>query len=88
MTLQAAKTKCLRQITIFIALGTFDTDEEVDHRERQDLDHLLVKLWTSRSVIPKIKCVGKKSMDLVPSFFPELVSREVVCEMGYYDKFV
>ena len=42
-TLQTTKIGCLRRVTIFIGI-CFDMVEEVDRREWQDLDHLLVRL--------------------------------------------
>ena len=84
------QSKYLRQITIFSSIS-FDTAEEV-RREWQDLDHLLVRLWTSRSIIPKIKYIGaleRENVDLgevAPSLLPELVNREVVCEVGNYSE--
>ena len=88
-TLQTAKSKYLRQITIFSSTS-FDTVEGEVRREWQDLDHLLVRLWTSRLIIPKIKYISapeREDVDLgevAPSLLPELVSRGVVCEVGDY----
>ena len=53
-TLQTAKTEHLQQITILTRFP-FDGFVETDRPEWQELDHLLVQLWTSRSIIPNIK---------------------------------
>ena len=90
-TLQTTKSKYLRHITIFSST-TFDTFEEEVRREWQDLDHLLVRLWTSRLIIPKIKYISAlegEDVDLgevAPSLLPELVSRGVVCEVGNHSE--
>ena len=51
-------------------------------REWEDLDRLLVELWTSSSVRPKIIYqMGEGENDVgdpVPRFFPELTRRGVV----------
>lgn len=57
MTLETAKTareKTLEQITIRTVANFHDLIEETVHQEWQDLDHLLVELWTSHSIRPKV----------------------------------
>ena len=77
-TLRIAKTECLRRVTIFIGV-CFDVVEEVDRREWQDLDHLLVRLWTSHSIVPKLRyVVTKETRSLVPTLLPELVNRGLI----------
>ena len=84
-TLRTANTKHLRQITIFPSVS-LNKVQEVDLRGWQSLDHLLVQLWTSHSIIPKIKTKYTKTPERVdvgevaPTLFPELVKRGVTCE--------
>ena len=67
-------------------LPTFhDLIEETVHQEWQDLDHLLVELWTSHSIFPKVTPViytgverGNRLSELVESLLPELASRGAV----------
>ena len=76
-TLQTAKTE-FRRVTDFIGV-CFDMVEEVDHREWQDLDHLLVRLWASHLIVPKLRyVVTKEARSLVPTLLPELVNRGLV----------
>ena len=83
-TLQTAKTKHLQQITIFSA-ATFDLIGELGRQEWQILDHLLVQLWTSRSIIPKMKCTRARGRvvlkEAAPILLPQLVSKGVDCEV-------
>ena len=89
-TLQTANTECLQQITIFSA-ATFDFIMEVDHREWQDLDHLLVRLWISHSIIPKVKCTMiEETMILTeaaPNLLSRLVNEGVECEAVDFSEF-
>ena len=76
--LQTAKTICFRRVTIFIGV-CFDVVEEVDRREWRDLDHLLVRLWTSHSIVPKLSYVVTKEIrSLVPTLLPALVNSGLV----------
>ena len=77
-TLQTAKTGCLRWVTIFTGV-CFDMVEDLDRREWQDLDHLLVRLWTSHLIIPKLRYVViKETESLVPTLLPELVKTGLI----------
>ena len=84
-TLQTAKTEHLQRITILARLR-FDVFVETGRPEWQELDHLLVRLWTSRSIIPSIKYFRAQkrtdSVELIPSLLPELATRGAVWEVG------
>ena len=62
--------------------------EEMVRQEWQDLDHLLVQLWSSRSICPKIsymeRRVAKGLGKLVLSLLPNLAGKGVVSEVGGY----
>ena len=83
MTLQAAKPKSLRQITIHSDdLCIFTSGEQVidlskeNVPEWQELDHLLVELWASQSILPKITCSDNLQTD-APRLLPGLTSRGI-----------
>ena len=88
MTLETTKTareKTLEQITIRTVANFHDLIEERVHQEWQDLDHLLVELWTSHSIRPKVTPViytgmvrGNRLSEPVESLLPELASRGAV----------
>ena len=83
MSLQTIKSSNLRQITITIGSFVHPSREAVCQQWR-DLDHLLVQLWTSRSILPKIMYGrsgserGDNLRDIAPSLLPELTSRGAV----------
>ena len=79
MTLETVQSKDLRQITIH-PYGTFSgLIGETARQEWQDLDRLLVQLWTSHSIRPKIVYeMGRGGNNLAPSLLPELTRRGVV----------
>jgi hypothetical protein len=79
MALQTVQSRNLQQITIN-PYGTFvNLIGATDPQEWQDLDHLLVRFWTSHSIRPKIVYqAGKGLNDLVPSLLPELMGRGAV----------
>ena len=56
--------------------------DEAILRKWQDLDHLLVQLWTSRSILPKIRYErrdrGDDMGELAPTLLPGLTSRGAV----------
>ena len=83
-TLQTARTRHLQQITI-VSVATFNLIEEMDRQEWQDLDHLLVRLWTSHSIITKMKCARARGRmvlrEAVRILLPQLVSKGVECEV-------
>ena len=77
-TLQTAESTNLRKITIVVTSCDTPADpvEERVHREWQGLDHLLVRLWTSRSIRPKIKYktgAAEELEKLIWSLLPNLV---------------
>ena len=88
-TLQSVNTKHLQKITIFSSVPLQQVREE-DRREWQSLDHLLVQLWVSRSIIPKIKYTKAPEWmgggEAAPNLFPELVNRGVEREVGDYSE--
>ena len=85
--LKTIRSDNLQQITInfitsvpLIFLGPIS---EATRREWQDLDHLLVRLWTTRSIRPVLiyNKRGRRANDpvvLVPKLMPELASRGVI----------
>ena len=84
MSLRTVKPPNLRQITLtmdpFIVF--FGPVGEEIHQEWQDLDHLLVQLWTSHSVLPIIRFEttgnGDHLLNLASGLLPELTSRGAV----------
>ena len=83
MALQTVGSKNLRQITIhpYIASSN-DPIEEETRQDWQDLDLLLVRLWTSHSIRPRFiygpDWRGKEARNYAPSVLPELTRRGVV----------
>jgi len=82
MTLQTAESINLEQITIRSPTAFKKQIVESSYQEWQDLDRLLLRFWTSRSVRPKIWFKdGKEGCDmkyLMPRLLPELSRRGVV----------
>ena len=83
MSLQTIKSSNLRQITITIdsLIAFIGLIGEEILRQWRDLDRLLVQLWTSRSIIPKVAYHGyyvDDLGDLSQSLLPELTSRGAV----------
>ena len=82
-TFETAKSESLREIIIHAVIYFRDPSERV-RREWKDLDCLLVKLWTSRSVLPKIlpvTCVGdvwECPDELIVSLLPQLANRRAI----------
>jgi hypothetical protein len=80
--LGTAKSEHLRHVTIRSSASFVDPIEETVRRAWQDLDHLLIRLWTSRSVRPEIEYEEKKEGNglgqVTPSLLPELTGRGVV----------
>lgn len=87
-SLETAKSPNLRQVTITISsfVAFVDPVEEEMCREWQDLDRLLIQLWTLRSISPKIRYEkrdrGNDLGELGPSLLPELTSRGAVSVFG------
>jgi hypothetical protein len=82
-TLKTANVRSLRQVTIHTVVDVSDPSETV-RREWQDLDCLLVELWTTRSVRPKITPViyaggwENDPGEFVASLLPALASRGAI----------
>ena len=66
------------------------TAGETAYREWLDLDRLLVQLWESRLIRPKVKytCTSengwKEAIDGVSCLLPEVTKRRIVGLVGYY----
>jgi len=79
--LETTKTKNLQQITIRPYGASLENPEEV-HREWLDLDRLLVRFSTSRSIRPRAAYepdgLGLDLSDYASSLFPELTRRGLV----------
>lgn len=84
MSLSTVKSESLQQITITIGLyaSFIHPVEASTNREWRDLDHLLIQLWTSRSILPRIKYQKRNGEDkvgeLLSELLPKLASRGVV----------
>ena len=73
--------KNIQQISIRTVADFHDLIDETVHQEWQDLDRLLVELWTSRSIIPAIYARverGNHLSELAESLLPELASRGAI----------
>ena len=81
-TLQTARSRNLRQIIIHIPATFRRSIDETARLEWQDLDHLLVRLWTTCSIRPvftyEMKGEGTGPEAQVPELLPELMSRGVI----------
>jgi hypothetical protein len=52
---------------------------ETDSGQWLDIDRLLVQLWESRSIRPKVMCTAKKDMgDRIGSLLPEVTERGII----------
>jgi hypothetical protein len=80
--LESIQSKNLQQITATIhPIGAFGNPiEDAVRQEWQDLDHLLVQFWTSRSIRPKFMCERGENgfRGLAPNLLPELMRRGLV----------
>jgi len=80
-TVKTAKSENLQQITVSsFAVGLAQIEGAV-YREWEDLDRLLVQLWTSRSIRPRVRYKrgkGEDDRDLASKLLPELTKRGVV----------
>ena len=72
-TLQTANYETLQWITILFSFVPLDPTERV-LREWHELDDLLVRLWTSHSIVPKITYQSDMG-EAEPSLLPELTTR-------------
>ncbi|KAF9789197.1 hypothetical protein BJ322DRAFT_1105063 [Thelephora terrestris] len=79
-SLQTTKSKCLRRIAITInpSRSFFTQVGETIYREWQDLDRLPVELWTSRSIVPKLRFHKEYEGDTLEELVPQLYSRGAV----------
>jgi len=79
---KTAKSENLQQITIVSFAATVTQIEETVYQQWQDLDHLLVQLWTSRSIRPRVvykRTGGGDGMrDAASRLLPELTRRGFV----------
>ena len=79
--LRTIKSKSLRQITICLGGSIMSTvlHDPVNETSRlgwQDLDNLLIQLWTTRSIRPVFRTENMySSRVLVPKLLPELARR-------------
>ena len=78
-TIRTTKSKDLRQINVYMYLNCTNSIGQMVRQELRDLDCLLVQLWTSHSIRPKITFTkfwgGNDPGDVLPSLLPELTSR-------------
>ena len=86
-TLQSAKSEHLQRITISTTSFSFsDLDQATVRHGWEDLDHVLVQLWTSYSVHPRIKCAKTLEFEYVEGqvqvLLPELTSRGIIDVIG------
>ena len=77
-TLQGTIPKYLRQISIY-SYGTRYPPTVEGEQEWMELDRLLVELWTSYSILPKIAYCDRLDW-FAPLVLPELTSRGIVPE--------
>lgn len=84
-SLQTARPETLREITIF-SYATFNVIQQAEHIEWQELDHLLVRLWTTYSILPKIRYERKGEGSDLAAFasrlLPGLTKAGISCEVG------
>ena len=80
ITLRTARSKTLRRITICLRNALFIPEEGI-LREWHELDHLLVQLWTSRSILPRILYKHTEE-GLVSRLLPELVRKGFTRNQG------
>jgi hypothetical protein len=86
-TLETAKTDTLQQITLHSSIFFDNEVSEVIHREWQDMDHLLARLWTSHSIVPEVKSTSRiRNLGFAaPVLLPKLVNMGVVCKVEKYE---
>ena len=80
--IQSAGSENLQGITIHSCPTFLKPTRETFHRQWENLDLLLVRLWTSRSIRPKFVCQANREWggfrDLVQCLLPELARRGAV----------
>ena len=80
MAIESVKSKDLQRVTIK------SRHFQADDREWQDLDRVLVQLWTSRSIRPTIIFSRKSEMEgLKQRLLPELTKKEAVDVFEHWD---
>ena len=80
-TLQTITSKYLVQIAIIVPPFLTSLIHTTVRREWEDLDHVLVQFWTSRSIRPVFKykmTPGSVMGEYLRALLPELASREIV----------
>ena len=80
MTLHTVQLRDLRRITIFLHNIMSDPTEE-KLQEWHELDHLLVQLWASHSILPRVLYKNARE-GLLTRLLPELTSGGFVCKEG------
>ena len=82
MALQTVRSRNLQQVAIHLYATSAKLITEEVRQEWQDLDHLLLQLWTTHSIRPKITYKGDKGGDdlrvSAPSLLPMLTRRGLV----------
>ena len=73
VTLRTVRSRLLQRITLYLHNIRL-TPTEDSFREWHELDHLLVQLWTSHSVLPKI-LYGNILEEFIPRLLPEITRR-------------
>jgi len=81
----------LQQITVYVpyslSISNHDTNTpqtlQATSMQWSDLDHLLVQLWESRSIRPRVGCSwsrgeGEHTDDCIAYLFPEITKRGIV----------
>ena len=84
-TLQTTRLNTLRQISL-TSYDTFNATEDIVW-EWQELDHLLIRLWISHSIIPKVTHEHPMGAS-TPNLVPKLTDKGAVCVVindGIYD---
>ena len=85
--LQTVQPKNLQQVTIHPSTLPRGNPGEIDHRDWEDLDRLLVEFWTSHSVRSQLvyspNSGGRDTRDRVPTLLPELTKRGLVDLVEY-----
>ena len=79
--LQTTQSEDLQRITVFLEVIFFDPIQEVV-LEWQDLDRLLVRLWTSHSIVPEVLYIDELGR-FIPNLLPGLTSRGATCKLRY-----
>lgn len=76
-TLQSGKPKSLQRVVVHVyGISSYEAGE-MGH-EWRDLDHLLSRLWTSHSILPKVTCGSRLEREVARRLLPELANRGVV----------